>query len=322
MRKLSELYQNKDDILLRDNSFLIPGRAFPERLEDCRKRVNIIALGDVGGTLLMGLRLLGKDRISRIGLVDLNENTLARYEMEINQIVTPDGGAGMPEVFIADDPLDCDVLLFCATAGIPPVGQEQTDVRLVQLEANRKIVNIYVRMALEKGYEGAFYVVSDPVDLLCRAAVEGGIAASHVRGFGLGVMYARARYFAADQERFQENGRVFGPHGEHLVVADDITCYDHAASLALTEKTVTSNLKTRALGFKPYIAPALSSGALSLLAVLDGSWQYSSLSFGRAFLGVRNRLTAEGREIEDLPLDDALFARIEAAYEDLKGYSR
>ena len=105
-------------------------------------------------------------------------------------------------------------------------------------------------------------------------------------------------------------------------MADDITCYDHNASLVLTEKTVASNLKTRALGFKPYIAPALSSGALSLLAVLEGSWQYSSLSFGSAFLGVRNRLTAEGREIEDLPLDDALFARIESAYDDLKGYSR
>ena len=26
-------------------------------------------------------------------------------------------------------------------------------------------------MSLEKGYEGAFYIVSDPVDLLCRAAV-------------------------------------------------------------------------------------------------------------------------------------------------------
>ena len=36
-------------------------------------RVNLIALGDVGGTVLMGLRLLGGDVISSIGIYDLNE---------------------------------------------------------------------------------------------------------------------------------------------------------------------------------------------------------------------------------------------------------
>ncbi len=84
---------------------------------------------------------------------------------------------------------------------------------------------------------------------------------------------------------------------------------------------MTSNLKTRALGFKPYIAPALSSGALSLIALLRGDWQYSSLAFGDAYLGARNRLTPEGRVIEDLPLDDRLFERIEEAYEDLRRYA-
>ncbi len=322
MRKLSELYRDKENIILRENAFLLPGSAFPAALTGGKKRINIIALGDVGGTLLMGLRLLGGDCIKEIGIVDLNEHVLARYEMEINQIRVPDGSGSMPPVYIAEDPLDCDILLFCATAGIPPVGEEQTDVRLVQLDANRKIINIYTRMAAERGYKGAFYVVSDPVDLLCRAAEEGGIPQENIRGFGLGVMYARAAYYASDQERFLANGRVFGPHGEHLVVADDVTRYDHTASLSLTEQTVTSNLKTRALGFKPYIAPALSSGALSLIALLRGDWQYSSLAFGDAYLGARNRLTPEGREIEDLPLDDRLFERIEEAYEDLRRYAR
>jgi hypothetical protein len=321
MRKLSELYQNKDEIRVLDDRFIIPGSTFPEIRSDSKKRVNIIALGDVGGTLLMGLRLLGGGQISSIGLCDLNEKTLARYEMEINQILPASGAQDMPPVYIAEDPLDCDILLFCATAGIPPAGQEKTDVRLVQLEANRKIVKIYTDMAKTRGFDGAFYVVSDPVDLLCQAAAEGGISASHVRGFGLGVMYARAAYYAEDRERFLKNGRVFGPHGDHLVVADSVLDYDEATSLLLTKKTITSNLKTRELGFKPYIAPALSSGSLSLLSLLRGEWQYSSLSFGSAFLGVRNRLTPEGREVEDLPLDDRLFERIEAAYADLKGYA-
>ena len=130
-----------------------------------------------------------------------------------------------------------------------------------------------------------------------------------------------ARHGDINSPLMRGGGRVFGPHGDHLVVADSVLDYDEAASLLLTKKTITSNLKTRELGFKPYIAPALSSGSLSLLSLLRGEWQYSSLSFGSAFLGVRNRLTPEGREVEDLPLDDRLFERIEAAYADLKGYA-
>ena len=48
-----------------------------------------------------------------------------------------------------------------------------------------------------------FCVVSDPVDPLCRAALlEGGLSAGQIRGFGLGVMDARARYYAARDARF------------------------------------------------------------------------------------------------------------------------
>ena len=36
-------------------------------------RVNLLALGDVGSTLLMGLRLMGGDVISSIGICDLRE---------------------------------------------------------------------------------------------------------------------------------------------------------------------------------------------------------------------------------------------------------
>lgn len=36
-------------------------------------RVNLLALGDVGSTLLLGLRLMGGDVISSIGICDLRE---------------------------------------------------------------------------------------------------------------------------------------------------------------------------------------------------------------------------------------------------------
>ncbi len=55
------------------------------------------------------------------------------------------------------------------------------------------------------------------------------------------------------------------------------------------------------LGYKPYVAPALSSGALSLLALLRGQWHYSSVYDGQVFMGCRNRLTPAGIETEALP---------------------
>ena len=56
-----------------------------------RVRVNLLALGDVGSTLLMGLRLLGGDVIDSIGICDVRENVPQRWEMELNQIISPVG---------------------------------------------------------------------------------------------------------------------------------------------------------------------------------------------------------------------------------------
>ena len=91
--------------------------------------------------------------------------------------------------------------------------------------------------------------------------------------------------------------------------------------MKLTELTVNSNMETRAVGFKPYIAPALSSGAISLIETLKGGWNYSSVYFGAeaegAFFGCRNKRTAGGIEIEDIPLCDALYERIRRSYDNL-----
>ena len=44
-----------------------------------KKRVNILAIGDVGSTLLTGLKLLGGDVISSIGICDLSAQITARW---------------------------------------------------------------------------------------------------------------------------------------------------------------------------------------------------------------------------------------------------
>ena len=100
-------------------------------------------------------------------------------------------------------------------------------------------------------------------------------------------------------------------HGEDLVLANSIAHYDDALSRELTEKVAHANLEMRKLGYKPYVAPALSSGALSLLALLRGQWHYSSVYDGQVFMGCRNRLTPAGIETEALTLPPALQKRID-----------
>lgn len=295
------------------------------RLPD-KARVTLLALGDVGSTLLMGLRLLGGDVISSIGICDVRDNVAARWEFELDQIAPPEGGP-LPEVDVIapEQMFDGDVFLFCASRMIPDTSVVQGDVRMAQYGLNRELVGHYARMAREKQYRGLFVVVSDPVDPLCRWALREsnknqrgdydgkGLSPEQIRGFGLGVMHARALYFARRDPRFASyltEGRAFGPHGEDLVLANSLTHYDDALSRELTEKVAHANLEMRKLGFKPYVAPALSSGALTLLALLRRRWHYASLYDGRVFMGRRSRLTDDGAETENVPLPEALEKRL------------
>lgn len=101
-------------------------------------------------------------------------------------------------------------------------------------------------------------------------------------------------------------------------MANSLAHYDDALSQELTHLVVTANLKMREIGFKPYVAPALSSGALSLLLMLRGEWHCGSVFLGGIFMGVKNRYTATGLETELLPsIPDPLFARIQYAADHL-----
>ena len=292
-----------------------------------KKRVHILAIGDVGSTIAMGLKLLGGDTVSAIGICDINESAAKRWEFELNQVTWPWQYDAMPAVEIVSQErlFDCDAFLFVASKGIPAVGSGVKDVRMAQFEANRGLVELYARKARDARFRGLFCVISDPVDPLARAALlasnrdengvyDGmGLLPQQVQGYGLGVMNARAAYYARQDERFTSfltEGRAFGPHGSGLVIANSIEHYDDALSRQLTELALTANLKMRELGFKPYVAPALSSAALSVLLTLRGEWHYGSVCLGDIFMGVKNRYTPQGLETEDLPLPDALFARL------------
>jgi len=296
-------------------------------------KINVMALGDVGSTLLIGLLLLGKN--IELGIYDRNPNKLMRWEKELKQVRIPFNEDKFPKIKVLseDELFQCDMFVFCASKGIPSVGEKLDDYRMIQFEENSKIMSNYAKLARKTNFKGLFAVVSDPVELLCKVAfLESnktdngfydfkGLAANQIIGYGLGVMNARAIYYSEKDPslmHYKKEGRVFGPHGSGLIVADSIYNYDDVKSKILTEKCVRANVEVRELGFKPYVGPSLSSGALSILSTINGDYFYGSTYMKDAYFGSKIRLTDSGIEVEQNDLDFKLRKRIEKSFDDLR----
>lgn len=307
-----------------NDSFFVQGSKDMPWVSKPRKRVHIFALGDVGSMLLTGLKLLGQDCIEGIGIYDVRPEVCKRFEFEMNQISSPWDYGRLPHVSIIsrEQLFKCDVFIFCASLRVPAVGEAISDVRMAQYEINKKLVREIAEMGVSEGFKGLYAQISDPVDPLCRVAYSAGLPGAQVKGFGLGVMNARAAYYAQKEERFSHflsEGAAFGPHGRELVIADSLSNYNHELSLALTNLAVHANLDMRAIGFKPFIAPAISSGAISLVRMLRGEWHYSSSYMGDIFFGSKCRITQQGIEVADPMLPEKLFDRICFAWRELQG---
>ncbi len=306
-------------------------------LTNCRKkeayRVTLVGLGDVGGTILTALKLLGRE-LSEIRIFDPYAPMMARYEMELNQVLSPDGGP-MPKVVpcTEDDLFHCDVFIFTASRGVPQVGSEVKDVRMVQYEANRDMLRSYAQKARNARFSGLFCQVSDPVDHLSRAVFLqsnqdesgsydfAGLLPEQVQGFGLGVMAARAAYYAEKEGLDLSALRAYGPHGQDLIVANACdAAYDAALSARLTELTRTANLRVRDLGFKPYIAPGISSAAVSILRLLRGQEHYGAVPMDGAYFGCVSRCTAQGISVKREAITPALFTELQRVHKALKEF--
>jgi len=305
-----EEIQNELGQFIRDNGATVLNTAFKNAyafLKHGIKRENIkmtlVGLGDVGGTCLTALKLLGQE-IDEIQIFDPNEVQCKRYALELNQVIHHT----KPKISICspEDLFHCDYFLFTASRGVPAVGSQVSDVRMVQFDLNRQMLKSYAKQARDCGYLGMFCQISDPVDHLARAVYldsntsedgcfDGcGLLPEQIQGFGLGVMYARAAFIANEKNICFDQGRAYGPHGADLVIANDPVVYDPVVSETLTKETTTMNLRIRDLGFKPYIAPALSSAAISILAMIRKEEHHSCIPFGKAYFGCRNRLTDLG----------------------------
>lgn len=303
---------------------------------DGQKRVNLVGLGNVGGTAATALKLLGTDLLS-IGLFDADYNKCLRYEGELNQVLPMrDGESPVPVVLDgAERMFDCDALLFTAAQSVPGVGAEGgNDIRMMQYQANRDLLRDYARRAREADFTGMFAQISDPVDHLSRAvflmsnqAENGafdwnGLLPEQVRGFGLGVMHARALYCAKKEGFSGESICVFGPHGRGLVVANapDERYHDEISRI-LTRRTEEANLEIRKVGYKPYIAPGISSAAVSVLRALRGQWHDAASPMGGVYFGCSGRFGKNGPELLRQPLHEDLVRRLEQSFEALREFN-
>lgn len=296
-----------------------------------RWKATLVGLGDVGGTVLTGLKLLGRE-LEEIQIFDFHEAQCRRYALELNQILPLSEDRPMPRITVCreDQLFDCDLFLFTASRGVPPVGEQVRDVRMAQYEANRAMLASYARRARAAHFKGLFCQISDPVDLLARAVyLESnrgeaghydwqGLLPEQIQGFGLGVMAARARYYAGTMNLDPQQVEVFGPHGQGLVAANRVDDgFDPDLSDRLSQLTREANLRVRDLGFKPYIAPGLSSAAISILQLLRGEYHYGAVPLGGAYFGCRSRFAENGLETWREPLHPELTKRLEKAYEEL-----
>lgn len=325
---------------VRANGAAVLNTAFPRGFEFVerwfgprprRLKLTLVGLGDVGGTVLTALKLLGRE-IGEIQIFDFNEAQCKRYAMELNQVLPEREGDLQPVITVCreDQLFDCDLFLFTASRGVPPVGQEQVDVRMAQYEANRAMIAAYARRARAARFMGLFCQISDPVDLLARAVyLESnrgeaghydwqGLLPEQVQGFGLGVMAARARYYAPQLKVDPDDLRAYGPHGQGLVIANRMDAgYDPELSEELSRLTREANLRVRDLGFKPYIAPGLSSAAISILQLVRGEDHYGAVPLGSAWFGCRSRFTELGLQTVREPICPELLEKLQQAYEAL-----
>ena len=302
-------------------------------------RINIVGLGDIGSNVLLGLKLLGGDYVSEIGVYSTKSNVMERYEMELNQIYSIDensplySGKPIVKTVEKDKILDCDMFIFCASSKVPSISADMGEDKSQQFAANKEILRKYVNKARNTNFKGVFAIVSDPVEQLCEAAYqisntdgEGnfdykGMLPEQIQGFGLGVMYARALYHADKMDKaegFRKNGRIYGENGKGVVVVDDIHNWNQEFSEELTKKTSDTSYMVKNLGFKPYIAPAMSSAVISIISRIAGDYNYSSVYIDGVYFGIKNRAHKSGIEMERTAMEDALFQRIKETHNRLK----
>jgi hypothetical protein len=270
-------------------------------------RLGICGLGRVGGTAAAVLAAMPTRRsgVGEILLQDADQANEERWAIELSAVATWRGSEELPVVRrVAAERMfeECDVFLFAAASAVPPIGSSG-DVRMVQLEPNRKALGACLALARQASFTGLFLVASDPVECIAQAAFHDsnsgpdgaftgdGLAPERVAGLALGVMWARALAEARDRgwSGVARRGGVFGPHTTDVEVFDDLLHPDPEHSAALTRAARHGNFLVRETGHLPYVGPAVSSLALTIPRLLAGREVLASVFLDGTYFGGPSR---------------------------------
>lgn len=287
-----------------------------------KPRVHMIGLGDVGIHAALGLYLLAPEDVE-LGFYARSFDQAQAMTLEFLQM-RPYGDTSTHTVYpVKEEALyDCDMLVFAASAGVPKTLQPGDDVRMMQRDANAKILQTYLDGIKEHDYQGMLFILSDPVDALCKYAADNlpEFPKEQILGLGLGVMAARAYHYAEDiAPEYRTEGAIYGPHGEGLLVINSLSDYDETRSIALTKAAKEANLAVRALGEKPFYAPSISSGSYSLLHYIQEKPFYAAMALGDVYFGCPMTRRGKYLQPQHTQVPECTLPRFNDTYEKLKG---
>lgn len=302
--------------------------------------VGIAGLGRVGGTAAAMLAALpaARSRLGELLLHDVDAANEERWYLELQSIAAWGNHAVQPRLRrAAREELyrSCDVVLFAATAGVPPIGASG-DVRLAQFAPNRAVLAAHLECARAAQFSGLFLVVSDPVECLALAAFRdsnadaqgrfhgAGLAPERIAGLALGVMWGRALAAARAQgweTSVRRAGGAYGPHSPEVLVFDDLRRPDAGRSDILSRAARTGNLVIRELGHLPYVGPAVSSVGLTLPPLLAGREVLASVFLDGIYFGAPARLLAGVRPVPR-PIGPPVRARLAELERSLRARAR
>ncbi|MBP7149221.1 MAG: hypothetical protein KBD01_16955 [Acidobacteria bacterium] len=268
-----------------------------------RIRLGLFGLGRIGGiaSVVLAAMPAANSGIAEILVDDVDTANRERWLLELGAFTSWRGREGAPRLrptSLGEVFHQCDVFVFAAATGVPPLGSPG-DVRMVQFAPNRAILRACLEQARAADYSGLFLVVSDPVDWLAQSAFRDsntagetftgeGLAPERIAGLGLGVMWGRALDCARREGwdgTVARRGAAYGPHGDGVLVFDDLRAPTSARSEPLTRAAREGNIAVRGLGFLPFVAPGVSSIALTLPLLLAGREALASVFLDGVFFG-------------------------------------
>lgn len=302
--------------------------------------VAIAGMGRVGGTAASVLAATPACRsgIRELLVYDVDSANQERWVLELLSVGGWRQREELPRVHptsLAQVFTRCDVFVFAATEGVPPLGWEG-DVRLPQFEPNRAILRAFLDQANAAEFAGLFLMVSDPVDLLAQAVLHDsnlgaagrftgtGLAPERVAGLGLGVMWARALASARREgweEAVSRRGGAYGPHSREVVAFDDLTAPSKHRCEQLSRAAREWNYSVRNLGFLPFVGPGVSSVALTLPRLLAGDEALASVFVAGLYFGAPARL-AHGLYPSACAMSTEVFATLRGLHARLSGQLR